>query len=103
MATSYELFMMPACPYCRKVLLYMGQHGIELPQRDITAEPAARERLLREGGKVQVPCLFIDGKPLYESDDIIAYLGKAFADGAVPTISAEEQAEIDNGAACPLF
>ena len=26
------------------------------------------------GGKRQVPRLFIDGKPLYESDDIIARL-----------------------------
>lgn len=25
------------------------------------------------GGKRQVPCLFIDGKPLYESSDIIAW------------------------------
>lgn len=76
MATSYELFYMPTCPYCRKVLTYMEQHGVELPLRDITAEPAARAELERVGGKVQVPCLFIDGKPLYESDDIIAYLGE---------------------------
>ena len=33
-----------------------------------------RERLIRDGGKLQVPCLFIDGKPLYESDDIVAWL-----------------------------
>lgn len=26
-----------------------------------------------KGGKHQVPCLFIDGKPLYESSDIIAW------------------------------
>ena len=26
------------------------------------------------GGKVQSPCLIIDGKAMYESDDIIAYL-----------------------------
>ena len=26
-----------------------------------------------KGGKRQVPCLFIDGKPLYESSDIIAW------------------------------
>lgn len=103
MASTYELYIMPTCPYCRKVLLYMSQHGIELPQRDITSDPAAREYLLNEGGKVQVPCLFINGKPMYESDDIIAYLGKTFADGAEPSISAAEQAELDNGAACPLF
>ena len=103
MATIYELYFMPTCPYCRKVLLYMNQHGIELPLRDITAEPEARATRERVGGKVQVPGLFIDGVPMYESDDIIAYLGRTFADGAQPSISAEEQAELDNGAACPIF
>ena len=78
--TCYELFIMPTCPYCRKVQLYMRQHDIELPLRDITSEPGARDELIRVGGKAQVPCLFIDGAPLYESDDIIAYLSKAFED-----------------------
>ena len=76
----YELFIMPTCPYCRKVQLYMRQHDIELPLRDIASEPGARDELIRVGGKAQVPCLFIDGAPLYESDDIIAYLSKAFED-----------------------
>lgn len=103
MATTYELYIMSTCPYCRKALLYMKQHGIELPLRDITAEPEARATLERVGGKVQVPCLFIDGVPMYESDDIITYLGRTFADGAEPSISAEEQAGLDEGAACPIF
>ena len=34
----------------------------------------AAERLLAVGGKMQVPCLFIDGEPLYESMDIIKWL-----------------------------
>ena len=103
MAATYELYIMQTCPYCRKVLLYMKQHGIELPLRDITLEPEARATLERVGGKVQVPCLFIDGAPMYESDDIIAYLGDVFAGGAAPTVSPEEQAELDDGAACPIF
>lgn len=68
------LYHMPSCPYCLKVRRYMEAHDIEIPLRDITADPAARDQLKRVGGKVQVPCLFIDGTPLYESDDIIAYL-----------------------------
>ena len=103
MATTYEPFILPTCPYCRKVLPFMSQHGIELPQRDISADPEARATLERVGGKTQVPCLFIDGKPMYESDDIIAYLSDTFADGAKLTISAEEQAELDGGATCSIF
>lgn len=36
------------------------------------------EDLINRGGKDQVPCLFIDGKPLYESDDIIKYFKENF-------------------------
>lgn len=79
MSASYELFIKRTCPFCKKVLSFMGEHAIELPLRDIAAEPAARAELERVGGKVQVPCLFIDGTPLYESDDIIAYLNEHLA------------------------
>ena len=78
MSATYELYIMPGCPFCHKVQRYMDQRGIELPLRDITADPDARATLERVGGKVQVPCLFIDGAPLYESDDIIAYLARTF-------------------------
>ena len=33
-----------------------------------------RLELIRVGGKQQVPCLFIDGKPMYESLDIVEWL-----------------------------
>lgn len=74
MSQALELYIMPGCPFCRKALSYMERQGIEIPLRDITANPNDRSTLQNVGGKVQVPCLFIDGKPLYESDDIIAYL-----------------------------
>jgi glutaredoxin len=31
------------------------------------------------GGKHQVPCLFIDGDPMYESDDIVAWMKRELA------------------------
>ncbi|MDM8275275.1 glutaredoxin family protein [Enorma phocaeensis] len=74
MNRQLTLYHMPSCPYCLKVRRYMEAHDMEIPLRDITADPAARGELKRVGGKVQVPCLFIDGTPLYESDDIITYL-----------------------------
>ena len=79
MSSSYELFIMPTCPYCQKVLRFMEAHGIELPLRDISIDPVAREHLTEVGGKAQVPCLFIDGTPMYESDDIISYLRRNVA------------------------
>ena len=37
-------------------------------------EAGANAELIERGGKRQVPCLFIDGKALYESSDINAWL-----------------------------
>lgn len=71
--SHYELYIRHTCPFCQKVLHFMKSRGIEVPLRDISADPEALETLVRVGGKQQVPCLFIDGAPLYESDDIIAY------------------------------
>lgn len=70
-----ELFYKPTCPFCHKVLNFMQQNGISLPLVD-TLDGDNREKLIALGGKAQVPCLIINGKALYESDDIIAFLKK---------------------------
>jgi len=70
---NHILYMRPTCPYCQKVFRYMDGAGIELEMRNILNDSAAAE-LIAIGGKRQVPCLVVDGKALYESDDIIAYL-----------------------------
>ncbi|MEW5894651.1 MAG: glutaredoxin [Candidatus Omnitrophota bacterium] len=72
-----ELYYKPACPYCKKVLQYIDRNhiqGIEL--KDKSAHPEFEKELITIGGKPQVPCLMIDGEPLYESDDIIQWLGE---------------------------
>ena len=52
----------------------MQENKISIEKRDTMQNPSFRQELLEVGGKTQVPCLFIDGKPLYESDDIIDYM-----------------------------
>ena len=76
---NLELFVMQRCPFCRRVLAYMRHAGIDIPLRDIDADSSAREELLTKGGKTQVPCLFIDGEALYESEDIVYWLSENVA------------------------
>lgn len=71
-----ELYVMTGCPYCIKVENFLASNGISIPQRNITTDRAAEQRLIAQGGKRQVPCLFIDGKALYESSDIITWAKK---------------------------
>ncbi len=70
-----KLYMFETCPYCRKVIREIEAGGrTDIEYRDIHKNEDYRQELIKVGGKEQVPCLFIDGKPLYESDDIIAWL-----------------------------
>lgn len=67
------LYYKPTCPFCHKVLAYMEEEDIAMAMRNVL-EPGVKDELIRIGGKGQVPCLVVDGKPLYESDDIIRFL-----------------------------
>ena len=70
-----DLYMFPACPYCRRVISMIEASGRkDITYHNIHANEADRQTLIRVGGKEQVPCLFIDGKPMYESQDIIDWL-----------------------------
>jgi glutaredoxin len=77
------LYHMVACPFCVKVRHHVRRLGLTIPMRDIRRDPQAAEKLAREGGQDQVPCLWIpeegaSGRWLYESSDINAYLSERF-------------------------
>ena len=74
---TLELYKKDTCPYCQKVMSYISSTGRkDIIYRDIIEDGEAAGTLIRIGGKRQVPCLFIDGKPLYESADIIKWLAE---------------------------
>lgn len=70
------LYYMTSCPYSKKVLNYLDKIGKKIPLKNVEEDSKAKEELLHLGGKTQTPCLFIDGVPLYESEDIINWLEK---------------------------
>ena len=72
---TLELYKKDSCPYCQRVMRFISSSGrTDIVYRDIVQSDEAAEQLVSIGGKRQVPCLFIDGKPLYESLDIIKWL-----------------------------
>ena len=80
MSESLELYYYPECPYCQKVLWALDQldAAAAITLRNIHMDDDALRTLVDVGGKRQVPCLFIDGVPLYESDDIVEWLRRRF-------------------------
>lgn len=72
---NLKLYMFDTCPYCRKVIREINaSERTDIEYHNIHKNEADRQELIRVGGKEQVPCLFIDGDPMYESDDIIEWL-----------------------------
>lgn len=73
------LYQFTACPFCVKTRRAMRRLGVDIELRDAQNDMTWREQLARDGGKIQVPCLYIpkeggNAEWLYESDTIIAFL-----------------------------
>ncbi len=70
------LYYSPYCPYSMKVVDYLKQIHKSVPMKNVQNNAEAKKELRERGGKAQVPCLIIDGKPLYESQAIIQWLSE---------------------------
>ncbi|MDZ4677086.1 MAG: glutathione S-transferase N-terminal domain-containing protein [Oligoflexia bacterium] len=71
-----ELYHFESCPYCKRVIKAINELGLKdkIAMYDTLEDPAAGDRLLAINDDEQVPCLVVDGKPMLESDEIIAWL-----------------------------
>jgi glutaredoxin 3 len=68
------LYKYDTCPYCQRVFRKIAALGLSVPTRDVNTEAGARQELFEATRRSQVPCLFIDGVPLFESADIMEWL-----------------------------
>lgn len=75
-----ELYHFQSCPYCIKVRNHIERLGLNshFEYFDILTDSKAYERLMKLNNDDQVPCLVINGVPMLESDDIIAWINKNF-------------------------
>ncbi|MFT5587737.1 MAG: glutaredoxin 3, partial [Cognaticolwellia sp.] len=73
---SLVLYKFDSCPYCQRILRQIEPLGLSanIELQDTRQDPKARAMLQERTGRTQVPCLFIDDKPLFESSDIADYL-----------------------------
>ena len=74
MSNQLELYFFEGCPFCQKVLNAIDKENIKVEYKDIFKNPDYRDKLIADTGKKTVPCLYIDNKPMHESDDIVNWL-----------------------------
>jgi len=74
-----ELFVLANCANCDKVLKHVDEKHIPVTKRFVNEEPALRDELSRECGKVDLPCMREGGRFIYGPDQIITELDKLCA------------------------
>lgn len=80
--TNLELYELPGCPYCKKVIDKLGELDLEYESHEVPRSHSERTEVEKVSGQTGVPVLVdkengIEGMP--ESDDIVEYLEKHYA------------------------
>ncbi|MFA6239009.1 MAG: glutathione S-transferase N-terminal domain-containing protein [Bacteriovorax sp.] len=73
-APALELYYFDSCPYCQRVLNVISDLKIKVEYKDIHEDMNEMHKLHYITGRKTVPCLFINGNPMHESEDIIQWL-----------------------------
>jgi glutaredoxin 3 len=67
-----EIYTTPTCPYCWRAKRLLQQKDIPFTEIDLWREPARRpEMVQRAEGRRTVPQLFIDGRGIGGSDELV--------------------------------
>lgn len=69
-----ELYKFDSCPFCHMVMDFIEKNNIQVEYKDIQKEREHLDKLIADTGRRTVPCLYIDGKPMFESKDIMSWL-----------------------------
>jgi glutaredoxin 3 len=71
-----NLYYFDSCPYCQFVLLAIKKYNIKVTYKNIHEDPDNFKILLKDTGRGTTPCLYVDGKPMHESREIVTWLEK---------------------------
>lgn len=79
-----ELYYFPECPFCIRVLHAIDRLGIadDIELKDVRRNGAFRSELIDLCGNTQVPTLLVEGEPMRESADIVAFLDRRYGEAS---------------------
>ncbi len=68
-----ELYTKSFCPYCARAKKLLSDKGIAFEEYEISAGGDKRDEMIqRAGGRTTVPQIFIEGRHVGGSDDLMA-------------------------------
>ena len=61
-SSDVVIYTAPWCGWCRKTLAWLDARGVDYDNRDIEADPSAREELIAKSGSTSIPVVEVDGQ-----------------------------------------
>ena len=68
------------CPFCMRAKSLLKKKGVEYTEIGVDGDPALRQQMTERSGERTVPQIFIDGKPIGGSDELVALDGSGELD-----------------------
>ena len=77
-----EIYTTPFCPYCWRAKHLLKTKGLTYTEIDLWQESGRRAEMVeRAGGRTTVPQLFIDGRAIGGSDELVELEASGELDG----------------------
>ncbi len=62
------VFTTPTCPWCQRAKGYLRSQGVSFKEIDVSRDQKAANDLVRRTGRIGVPVIEIDGRPVVGFD-----------------------------------
>ncbi len=62
------VFTTPTCPWCQRAKGYLRSQGVPFREIDVSRDQKAADDLVRRTGRIGVPVIEIDGRPVVGFD-----------------------------------
>lgn len=56
------VYTTPTCAYCKMAKAFLKEHNLAYEERDVAADAAAREEMIKKSGQMGVPVIEVDGR-----------------------------------------
>ena len=66
-----EIYTSPTCGYCHRAKRLLSNKGVEFEEINVLMKPDKRREMEQRSGRHTVPQVFINGKSVGGSDDLI--------------------------------
>lgn len=75
---NITLYSTPSCIYCKMAKAYFDEKGVKYTDKNVAADEAAREEMVKKSGQLGVPVIDVDGTLVigFDKERLAVLIGK---------------------------